>query len=74
MNKKIIKRYFETQSKKSEKSSNLKDEENRCEYFCLFCNEQYEDPQLEDWIIYNGSSKCCHEACSSGKSSTGMLL
>lgn len=43
------------------------------EYFCIYCQEKYNDPPTEDWIMCSKCKNWAHENCSAGSSSRGYV-
>lgn len=43
------------------------------EYFCIYCQEKYCDPPIEDWIMCSKCKNWAHENCSAGSSSRGYV-
>ena len=34
------------------------------DYYCIYCNDKYEEPPAEDWIMCDTCKKWAHESCS----------
>jgi len=47
-----------SESKSTPRKSN---EKNNMKIFCIFCDEQYVDPPVEEWIVCHLCSGWCHE-------------
>ena len=64
-------------NKKNQKKGSSKKKAGQAEinadYFCLVCNDKFEDPPAEDWIECSGCKLWAHEACTS-YSSTGLYI
>lgn len=48
--------------------------EDKEEYYCLICNEKYEIPIIEDWIMCYKCQRWAHENCTSGESTSRGFL
>lgn len=51
----------------------LEGDENEEEYYCIMCNEKYESPPTEDWIMCATCKLWAHEQCTNGETSTGYV-
>lgn len=47
--------------------------EDQDEYFCIMCNDKYESPPAEDWIMCTTCKLWAHEQCTSGETSKGYV-
>lgn len=47
--------------------------ENKEEYYCIFCSEKYESPPREDWIMCAICNNWAHDKCTTGQSSKGYV-
>lgn len=47
--------------------------ENDKEYFCIMCNDKYESPPTEDWIMCSICKLWAHEQCTNGETSKGYV-
>ncbi|CAH2088100.1 unnamed protein product [Euphydryas editha] len=71
------KRKYRRRSAKDKEIKNLKKvvggNENDEEYFCIMCNDKYESPSTEDWIMCSICELWAHEQCTTGKTSKGFV-
>lgn len=51
----------------------LQDEESKEEFYCIMCNEKYESPPTEDWIMCAICRLWAHEKCTAGETSRGYV-
>lgn len=49
-------------------------DEEKDEFFCIFCSEEYVSPPREDWIMCIICLKWAHENCTGGSSSNGSYI
>ncbi|CAH2101982.1 unnamed protein product [Euphydryas editha] len=74
-----------TEKKKVPKKVSVKDKEikilkkvvggneNNEEYFCIICNDKYESPPTEDWIMCSICELWAHEQCTTGETNKGFV-
>lgn len=51
----------------------LEGNENEEEFYCIMCNEKYESPLTEDWIMCAICKLWAHEKCTAGETSKGYV-
>ncbi|CAK1597581.1 unnamed protein product [Parnassius mnemosyne] len=51
----------------------LQGNENEEEFYCIICNEKYESPPIEDWIMCAICKLWAHEKCTAGETSKGYV-
>lgn len=65
-----------TQKIKGKVVRNLKkalENENEEEFYCIMCNEKYESPPTEDWIMCTICKLWAHEKCTDGETNQGYM-
>lgn len=70
---KTLKSFEDKTNKKKENSKEIKSK-NRKEHYCLICEEKYEEPITEDWIMCYKCKLWAHEKCTSGESTSKGYL
>lgn len=53
---------------------NAKTNTEETNYYCIYCNELYESPPIEDWIMCYSCNLWAHEKCSGGDSTSRGYL
>ncbi|CAH2108878.1 unnamed protein product [Euphydryas editha] len=67
-------KFSENKNNKEKKNTEKVKSKSQEEHFCLICDEKYEEPIIEDWIMCYKCQLWAHEKCTSGESTSKGYL